>query len=165
MTGIARDRESRLTVAWFAQPPADDEWGRVVVTGVFDILHLGHVRFLNWAAEQGEHLYVGVDSDERVRAWKGDGRPIHQLAERAEMLSSLKAVGRVFCIHGHAGVCGPSDYAAMLRPVRPAVLAYTTGDPHSEAKRVGAHALDARVCEFALQRGYSTSALLKRLAR
>jgi len=63
--------------------------------GCFDILHLGHIRMLEFAKSQGDKLVVGIDTDERVRLYKGNGRPINNQEYRAEMLRSLKSVTEV----------------------------------------------------------------------
>ena len=66
---------------------------RVVFTnGCFDILHVGHVRYLKAARELGDALLVAVNSDRSVRALKGAGRPVMSEAERAEMLAALSPV-------------------------------------------------------------------------
>lgn len=135
----------------------------VVVTGVFDVLHPGHVRFLTWAAAKARPLYVGVEDDARVRHWKGPGRPLHTVAERAEVLACLKPVGKVFYVLGHPAVCGPEDYVRLLGSIGAAALAITAGDPHAQAKRAGAAALGAECWEFPFEVGHSTSALLGRL--
>ena len=64
----------------------------VFTNGCFDILHVGHLRYLNDAKKQGDVLIVGVNSDESVRRLKGPTRPINNEIDRAEMLSGLKAV-------------------------------------------------------------------------
>lgn len=71
--------------------------GRVVVlaNGCFDVLHAGHVRYLEGARELGDILVVGINSDDQVRKLKGDGRPILPASERAEILASLEAVDLV----------------------------------------------------------------------
>ena len=68
--------------------------GKVVVfaNGCFDILHVGHIRYLRAAKELGDILVVGVNSDESVRSLKGDERPVMPLAERLELLSELRSV-------------------------------------------------------------------------
>jgi len=69
---------------------------RIVFTnGCFDILHVGHVRYLKEARGLGDVLIVGVNSDESVRRLKGDKRPIVSQGERAEILSSLRFVDYV----------------------------------------------------------------------
>lgn len=72
---------------------AQDKGERVVITnGCFDILHSGHVRYLNEAAKQGNRLVVAVNSDESVKRLKGETRPIVPLESRMELLSALSCV-------------------------------------------------------------------------
>ena len=67
----------------------------VFTNGCFDILHVGHLRYLTEAKEQGEILFVGVNSDESVSRLKGPTRPINSELDRAEMLAGLKPVDYV----------------------------------------------------------------------
>lgn len=70
-----------------------EEGKKVVFTnGCFDILHIGHLRYLNEAKELGDILIVGVNSDASVKRLKGETRPINPEGDRAEMLTGLKAV-------------------------------------------------------------------------
>lgn len=64
----------------------------VFVNGCFDILHFGHVRFLEKAKQFGDRLIVALNTDESIKKLKGESRPIHNLKQRAEVLSSLQAV-------------------------------------------------------------------------
>jgi D-beta-D-heptose 7-phosphate kinase/D-beta-D-heptose 1-phosphate adenosyltransferase len=64
---------------------------KIWVNGTFDVLHLGHIRLLKHAASLGE-LRVGIDTDQRVKRLKGEGRPFNNLGERIEFLSALKFV-------------------------------------------------------------------------
>jgi D-beta-D-heptose 7-phosphate kinase/D-beta-D-heptose 1-phosphate adenosyltransferase len=68
---------------------------KIFVNGTFDVLHRGHLMLLNYAKSLGDVLYVGIDTDERVRENKGPSRPIHSLEERVFMLQNLKAVDHV----------------------------------------------------------------------
>jgi D-beta-D-heptose 7-phosphate kinase/D-beta-D-heptose 1-phosphate adenosyltransferase len=68
---------------------------RIVVNGTFDILHLGHLALLNYARSLGDYLVVAIDSDRRVKELKGANRPVNTQAERAELLSNLRAVDQV----------------------------------------------------------------------
>jgi len=68
----------------------------VFTNGCFDILHVGHVRYLNHARALGDALVVAVNSDESVRNLKGPGRPVMPEAERAEVLAALASVDLVF---------------------------------------------------------------------
>jgi D-glycero-beta-D-manno-heptose 1-phosphate adenylyltransferase len=64
----------------------------VFANGCFDLLHVGHVRYLEGARDCGDLLIVGINSDASVRELKGEGRPLMSEAERAEMIASLQAV-------------------------------------------------------------------------
>ena len=68
---------------------------KVFVNGTFDVLHFGHIELLNYAKSLGDFLYVGIDSDERVKQLKGPSRPIHNQENRKFLLENLKAVNRV----------------------------------------------------------------------
>jgi len=150
-----------LTLDW-QRPAAADGSRRVVATGVFDVLHVGHIRFLERARNVGTSLIVGVESDARVVARKGGVRPIVPARERCEILAALRAVDGVFLVEGPAGLWAPDAYAAMMRPVRPAVLALTAGDPAGPGKRDAARQLGAEVVVVPRVEGWSTSALLER---
>ena len=67
----------------------------VFANGCFDVLHVGHVRYLEGARALGDLLVVGVNSDEQVRRLKGEGRPFVSERERAEVVASLRAVDLV----------------------------------------------------------------------
>lgn len=69
---------------------------KVIVNGTFDVLHLGHLRLLEYARSHNDsYVYVLIDSDRRVKELKGSSRPIHSEYERASFLFALKAVDRV----------------------------------------------------------------------
>jgi D-beta-D-heptose 7-phosphate kinase/D-beta-D-heptose 1-phosphate adenosyltransferase len=90
---------------------------RVVFTnGVFDILHVGHLRYLAQARSLGDALVVAINSDSSVKALKGDARPILPEAERAELLAGLACVSFVT-------VFSEPDPRAVISAVRPSVLA------------------------------------------
>lgn len=100
------------------------EWRRAgdsvtLANGCFDLLHVGHVRYLRAAKELGGRLIVAVNSDDSVRALKGEGRPIMPAEERAEILSALAAVDAVV-------IFPERDVRALLRDIRPDVQAKGT---------------------------------------
>jgi rfaE bifunctional protein nucleotidyltransferase chain/domain len=68
---------------------------KIFANGTFDIIHRGHIELLNYAKSLGDVLYVGIDTDERVREKKGPSRPVNSLEERIFMLQNLKAVDYV----------------------------------------------------------------------
>jgi len=67
----------------------------VLANGCFDVLHVGHIRYLSGARSEGDLLIVGVNSDEQVREQKGEGRPILPAAQRAEIVAALESVNYV----------------------------------------------------------------------
>jgi rfaE bifunctional protein nucleotidyltransferase chain/domain len=111
--------------------------GRTVAfaNGVFDLLHVGHVRYLEAAAAEADVLVVAVNDDASVRALKGPGRPILPAADRAELVAALRAVGAV-TIFSEPTVtpllellrpdvhCKGTDYTVENVPERATVAAY-----------------------------------------
>jgi rfaE bifunctional protein nucleotidyltransferase chain/domain len=90
-----------------------------LANGCFDLLHVGHVRYLHAAKQLGGRLIVATNSDESVRALKGQGRPLMPAAERAEILSALADVDAVV-------IFPERDVRALIREVRPDVHAKGT---------------------------------------
>lgn len=84
----------------------------VTTNGAFDILHVGHVRNLEFAESFGDILIVGVNSDKSVRANKGPGRPIVRERERAQMVGALKSVDYVFIFNEKT----PISWLKKLKP-------------------------------------------------
>jgi rfaE bifunctional protein nucleotidyltransferase chain/domain len=95
----------------------------ILANGNFDLLHVGHVRYLRAAKELGGKLVVAVNSDESVRALKGDGRPAMPAEERAEIVAALADVDAVV-------IFSELDVRALIREIRPDIQAkgtdYTT---------------------------------------
>jgi len=83
-----------------------------LANGCFDVLHVGHVRYLHAARELGGKLIVAVNADASVRALKGEGRPVMPAAERAEILASLEDVDAVL-------VFPEPDVRAIIREIHP----------------------------------------------
>lgn len=94
-----------------------------LANGCFDLLHVGHVRYLHAAKQLGGRLIVAINSDDSVHALKGEGRPLMPAEERAEILSALSDVDAVI-------IFPERDVRALIREVRPEVHAkgtdYTT---------------------------------------
>lgn len=84
----------------------------VFTNGCFDILHIGHVKYLEDAKSLGDILIVGVNSDESVRILKGNSRPIVPDIERAEILAALKCVDYVVIFNE----LNPENLIAQLKP-------------------------------------------------
>ena len=83
-----------------------------LANGCFDVLHVGHVRYLHAARELGGKLIVAINADASVRALKGEGRPVMPAEERAEILASLADVDAVVIFE-------EEDVRAIIREIRP----------------------------------------------
>jgi len=90
-----------------------------LANGCFDLLHVGHVRYLHAAKQLGGLLVVAVNSDESVRMLKGQGRPLMPAEERAEILSALSDVDAVV-------IFSEPDVRALIREIRPDIHAKGT---------------------------------------
>ncbi len=137
--------------------------GTVVATGIFDLLHVGHARFLAAARAAGTRLVVGIEDDERVAARKGPARPIVPACERGEIVAALRAVDGVFLVAGDPAVWSAAAYAELMAPLRPAALALTEGDPAEPGKRDAARLLGAEPLVLPHVEARSTSVLVERV--
>ena len=123
----------------------------VLANGCFDILHVGHVRYLEGARRLGDVLVVAINSDRSVRALKGPGRPILNEEERSALVSALRCVDHVV-VFDELDVTGVldqlrpaihakgTDYTESTVPEREKVLAYggqvkITGDPKDHSTK------------------------------
>jgi D-glycero-beta-D-manno-heptose 1-phosphate adenylyltransferase len=134
---VAHDRARGLTHAF--------------ANGVFDLLHVGHVRYLQAAAEQADRLIVAINDDESVRALKGPTRPIMTAADRAELVAAIRGVDYVIIFSEPtvapllqrlepAVHCKGTDYTEDTVPERDTVRAYggriaIVGDPKDHSTR------------------------------
>jgi len=131
----------------------------VFTNGCFDILHPGHVRYLEAARALGDLLLVGLNDDASVRRLKGPPRPILDVHERAEVLCGLAAVD-------HVVIFGEDTPLALIRAMRPDVL--VKGADWAEDAIVGGDEVrgwGGRVERIALVPGVSTSEIIRRLRR
>jgi D-glycero-beta-D-manno-heptose 1-phosphate adenylyltransferase len=130
----------------------------VLANGCFDLLHVGHVRYLQGARSLGDVLLVGINSDSSVTRLKGPGRPIVTAAERAELLGSLAAVDGV--------VIFEEDTAdALVRALQPSVHAKGT-DYTAESVPEGAAVREAggRVAIAGDPKSHATRDLIRLIA-
>ena len=148
---VARDELARELASLREREPS----ARVVLAnGCFDLLHVGHVRYLEAARAQGTHLVVALNDDASVAGHKGPGRPLMPLAERAEIVAALACVDRVTSF-------GEETLEATLRALRPDVHAkgtdYTAENlPEAAVDRE----LGIRVAICGDPKDHSTTALL-----
>ena len=137
VAAVARERAAGRTIAF--------------ANGCFDLLHVGHVRYLQGSAAEADRLIVAVNDDRSVAALKGAGRPILAAADRLELVSAVRGVDYVV-LFGDATVerlltllepdvhCKGTDYAVDTVPERGAVAAYggrtaIVGDAKTHATR------------------------------
>lgn len=77
---------------------------RIWTNGCFDILHIGHIKLLEFAKSQGDYLIVGIDSDERIKGSKGEERPINNQKDRCEFLRAIGVVDEVVIFNSSEGL-------------------------------------------------------------
>jgi rfaE bifunctional protein nucleotidyltransferase chain/domain len=132
---------------------ADRSAGRTVAlaNGVFDLLHVGHIRYLEGAKAEADRLVVAINDDESVRMLKGAGRPIMRDADRAELIAALRCVDYVVVFAGRTVAevllrlkpdvhCKGTDYTVETVPERSTVESYggrtaIVGDPKDHSTR------------------------------
>ena len=131
----------------------------VFTNGVFDILHVGHVRYLEAARALGDALVVAINSDRTARELKGDGRPLMNQDERAEILAALRAVNYVT-------IFDDLSPRSLIAELLPDVLVkggdYALDEIHG---REEVEAAGGRVVSLQLVQGVSTTNILERIKR
>ena len=131
----------------------------VATNGCFDLLHVGHIRYLQKARTFGDVLIVGVNGDASVRKLKGTARPITDERDRAEILAALECVDMVVIFSDERAV-------KFLEAASPAVYVkggdYTPDTLNSEERSILAK-IGAKIEIIPFEKGYSTSILIDRL--
>ena len=137
-----------------------EQWRRageriVLTNGNFDLLHVGHVRYLRGAKELGGKLVVAINSDESVRALKGEGRPIMPAEERAEIVAALGDVDAVV-------IFPEIDVRALIREIRPDIQAKGTDyTEESVPERDAVAEYGGRVAIVGDPKDHSTSEIIR----
>ena len=129
----------------------------VFTNGVFDLLHVGHSRYLQHARALGDALVVGLNSDRSVRRIKGSGRPITAEAERAEIVEALACVDGVV-------IFDEETPRSLILAIQPDVL--VKGADWAEDAIVGRDIVEARggrVVRVAIEPGHSTTKMIDRI--
>ena len=142
-----------------------EQWRRagdriVLANGNFDLLHVGHVRYLRGAKELGGKLVVAINSDESVRALKGEGRPVMPAQERAEIVAALGDVDAVV-------IFPELDVRALIGEIRPDIQAKGTDyTVDSVPERDAVAEYGGRVAIVGDSKDHSTSEIIRsRLGR
>ena len=129
----------------------------VFTNGCFDILHAGHVEYLEAAKSLGDELIVGINSDDSVKALKGKGRPINKLTHRVKVLGSLKCVDKVV-------VFGDTTPIKLIKAIKPNVL--VKGGDYKVEEIVGYQAVTktgGSVVTIPLVKGLSTTNIISKI--
>ena len=133
---------------------------RIVFTnGCFDLLHIGHLRYLQSARRQGDRLVVGINSDRSVKKIKGPPRPLLPQAERAEVLAALSCVDYVT-------IFDEPDPLAVITSLKPDVL--IKGSDWGKNKIIGREVVErrgGRVRRVPLIKGVSTTKLIEKILK
>jgi len=133
----------------------------VVTNGCFDILHLGHVTYLESARNEGDALLIGMNSDAAVRGLKGEGRPVNSQEDRAGVLAALQSVDGV-CIFDDKSAAG------FLAVAQPDIYVkggdYTLETLNQEERRIVENA-GGKIVLIQFVPGKSTTGLLERIMK
>jgi rfaE bifunctional protein nucleotidyltransferase chain/domain len=133
--------------------------GRTIAlaNGCFDVLHVGHVRYLEGAREQADVLVVGVNADASVRKLKGPGRPVLGEEDRALLVAAVRAVD-------HVVVFAEDDVTRLLLALRPDVHCKGTDyTPETVPERDVVRSYGGRVAIVGDPKGHDTRSLLRRI--
>jgi D-beta-D-heptose 7-phosphate kinase/D-beta-D-heptose 1-phosphate adenosyltransferase len=133
----------------------------VLTNGCFDLLHTGHVRYLQAARALGDALVVAINGDDSVRALKGEGRPLNTERDRAEVVAALECVS-------HVVIFPEVRVTSLLEKVRPAIYVkggdYTPATLHPE-ERTALEKIGSEIRILPFEPGYSTSRLIERMKK
>lgn len=150
--------ELKVELAALRQTGVDGRPPTVVFTnGCFDVLHAGHAYLLRQARSLGDYLVVGINTDEKVRQYKGPGRPVNDQARRAEVLGALECVDAVVFFDTDTPV-------ELIEHARPDVL--VKGSEYDESHIPGAELVrgwGGRVVRVPMREGFSSTATLRKL--
>ncbi len=129
---------------------------KVFVSGCFDILHVGHLKLLHKAKNLGNDVYIGIDSDKRVKKSKGPNRPINNEKNRKDMLTNLKIVKSVKVFGSDKGLIN------MIKKIRPDIL--LLGNDWKNKKIIGKD-LVKKIVFFKRIKKYSTTGIINKIEK
>ncbi len=129
----------------------------VLVGGCFDILHIGHIKFLEQAKKAGDFLFVLLESDESVRNLKGKERPVNNQKDRAEFLSSLRHVDYIISL---TKILKDKDYDDLVAGIKPNLIVTTDGDKNYMHKKRQADKISAKIESLKRFKNKSTTKIL-----
>jgi len=155
LPGSSAKVRARSTVAEEVEELRSAGASIVLANGIFDLFHVGHVRYLEGARAEGDFLVVGVNGDASARLLKGSGRPFLPANERAEIVAALECVDRVVVFH-------EPNVESLLRDIRPDVHAKGTDyTPDSVPEREVTASLGGRTAIVGDPKEHSSTDLLR----
>lgn len=128
----------------------------VFTNGAFDILHAGHVQYLDWARRQGDALCVGLNSDKSVKSYKDPARPLNPQAARARVLAALECVDYVV-------VFNEPEPERLIAALVPDVLVKGADWAHYVSGRAAVEKHGGKVLLARMKKGFSTSGLIRKI--
>lgn len=133
----------------------------ILAGGCFDILHKGHVEFLEKSKHLSGVLIIFLESDASIRQIKGPGRPVNTQDDRAILLSKLDMIDYIIPL---PPLLRDGDYLHLVKKIKPDIIAITKGDKNKEKKLVQANSVHAKLIEVVkVKKNYSTSNIIKNI--
>ena len=135
----------------------------VLAGGCFDVLHSGHVAFLEAAKKEGDILILLLESDESIKKRKGARRPLNSMRKRITVLSSLQTVDFIIPL---TGMTKNEEYDRIMIQIKPDIVAMTKGDPSIPQRIRQCEKIDAKL-KLVIEKidGISTTALVSEFIR
>lgn len=117
----------------------------ILVGGCFDILHSGHIKFLNSSKGNADKLFLLLESDENIKKIKGKNRPVNSQNNRASILSSLSSVDLIIPLFG---MTKGEDYDKLLHQIKPEYIAITKGDKNIQKRKEQCKKINANLIQI-----------------
>lgn len=135
----------------------------ILAGGCFDVLHSGHVAFLEAAKKEGDVLILLLESDESIKKRKGAGRPLNSMRKRTAVLSSLQTVDFIISL---TGMTKNEEYDRIMIQIKPDIVAMTKGDPNVAQRIRQCEKIGAKL-KLVIEKidGISTTALVSEFIR
>lgn len=134
----------------------------VLAGGCFDILHIGHIEFLEKAKKEGDYLFILLESDKSLRKLKGKNRPFNSHEDRAKLLSGLETINYIILLPEFRN----EQYDELITKIKPDTIATTRGDPARYHKERQAKMINAKLIDVIEKiSNKSTSRLVKILKK
>jgi len=132
----------------------------ILLGGCFDILHIGHIKFLQEAKRLGDSLLVLLENDEKVKKLKGVNRPYFPQKDRAEVLAALSFIDYVILLPLFEN---DESYDQLIRKIHPDIIAVTSNDPILTKKKKQAEMIGGKIAVIPHIKTFSSSQLAKLL--